>query len=76
MTEPAEVVRRGAFDMQVCVPEAFTDEQVLEFANTYNPCGTLNGWLIRRDGDKLLRGAKERTPCSARDGCVHIVLDA
>jgi hypothetical protein len=71
-----EVIRRGVFDMQVCVPEEFTDEQVLEFATRENPSGTESGWQIRRSGDPLLAGAPSRMPCSAREGCVHVVLDA
>ena len=39
----AEVTRRGAFSMQVCVPDKWTDEQVKEFANRENMCGTENG---------------------------------
>ena len=62
--------------MQVCVPEDFTDEQVLAFAERMNPCGTEAGWQIRRQGNALLRGMPERMDCSARYGYVHIVLDA
>jgi hypothetical protein len=62
--------------MQVCVPDAWTDEQVKEFADRENLCGTENGWFIRKAGDKALNGDHERQPCSSRDGCVHIMLDA
>jgi hypothetical protein len=72
----AEVTRRGIFDMQVCVPARWSDEQVLYFAGRENPCGTEGGWFIRRQGDGALNGADERTPCSERTGHVHIMLDA
>lgn len=76
MNRPAAVTRIGAIDMQVCVPEQWTDEQVVEFAEKENPCGTDAGWQIRREGDPALDGAPERNPCTARRGCVHIMLDA
>lgn len=80
LTEPrsegAEVTRRGALSMQVCVPASWSDEQVREFAERENPCGTTNGWFIRRQGDKALAGADERVKCQGRQSFVHIMLDA
>lgn len=72
----AEVSYRGFLDMQVCVPDHWTDEQVLEFAARENPCGTTNGWFVRRTGDKALGNSPERNRCLEREGCVHIMLDA
>jgi len=72
----ATVTRRGVLDMQVCVPKTWTDKQVKEFADTQNLCGTTLGWSIRREGDSLLRGAKERVQCSDDKNNVHIMLDA
>jgi hypothetical protein len=72
----AEVTYRGFLDMQVCVPKDFTDEQIVEFANGANPCGTTKGWTIRKEGDKALCGMPERNPCDERANCVHIMLDA
>ena len=72
----AVVTRRGALDMQVCVPKDWTDEQVKKFADWENPCGTELGWVIRRAGDAALGGAPERVECSANPSFVHIVLDA
>ena len=76
MSEEAEVTRRGALDMQVCVPKDWTDKQVKEFADTVNMCGTDHGWHIRKDGDPALAGCDERATCSDRDGFVHVMLDA
>ena len=77
MKDP-EITRSSLFDMQVCVPEHFTDKQVVAFAQGQNPCGTSGGWQIRREGDKALDGDPERVSCEAghRKGCVHIMLDA
>lgn len=72
----AEVTRRGALDMQVCVPDAWTDDQVKTFADAENPCGTKNGWFIRRAVGKESADYPERNPCASRAGCVHIVLHA
>lgn len=71
-----EVTRTGLLDMQVCVPEDYTDEQVVEFAERENSCGTSSGWHIRKSGDEALGGQPERNPCSAHSGKVHIMLDA
>ena len=69
------VTIRGFFDMQVCVPKNWTDEQVLEFADAENPTGTERGWHIRREGSELLKGQPERRPCDERKDFVHIMLD-
>jgi hypothetical protein len=76
MAELAMVTRTGALDMQVCVPESWTDERVKEFADRENLCGTQHGWHIRRQGDEALLGKDERVPCSSRKGFVHVMLDA
>lgn len=72
----AEVTRRGAFDMQVCVPSDWTDDQAIEFAEKSNRCGTENGWFVRKDGNPRLNSAPERVPCAQRAGHVHIMLEA
>lgn len=72
----AVVTRRGALDMQVCVPADWTDEQAKAFADRENACGTENGWFIRRAGDEALAGAPERRPCADRPNFAHIMLDA
>lgn len=76
MSEGALVTRRGALDMQVCVPMDWDDYAVKRFADTENLCGTSGGWCIRKEGDKALAGAPERIPCAKRPGFVHIMLDA
>lgn len=72
----AEVTRRGALDMQVCVPSDWTDVDVKTFADQANCCGTEHGWSIRKEGDSALAGCRERVPCESRAGHVHIMLDA
>ena len=72
----AEVTMLGVLDMQVYVPIKWTDDQVRGFAEKENPCGTSNGWFIRRQGDRLLDGDDERVKCEDRADHVHIVLDA
>lgn len=69
------VTHHGLFDMQVCVPADWTDEQVKEFADTANPCGTTAGWHIRKEGDPALNGDAERVACASRTDCVHIMLE-
>lgn len=72
----AGVTKRGALDMQVCVPADWTDEDVKLFADEYNPCGTEHGWHIRKAGNEALAGDPERAACRDRTGCVHIMLEA
>jgi len=72
----AEVLNAGILSMQVCVPIGWTDCQVLIFANCANECGTENGWCIRKEGDRYLKGDPERNPCQERQGFVHVMLDA
>jgi hypothetical protein len=76
MAETAMVTKAGVLDMQVCVPTEWADEKVREFAERNYPCGTTNGWHIRREGDRLLSGSAERVDCGVRSGFVHIMLDA
>ena len=70
------VTKRGALDMQVCVPADWNDAQIKEFADQENPCGTENGWFIRKEGDKALAGCHERVTCADDANRVHIMLDA
>ena len=70
------ITRAGVLDMQVCIPESCSDEQVMAFAEREFPCGTSLGWTIRREGDKALSDSPERNPCAERKGFVHVVLDA
>jgi hypothetical protein len=72
----AEVTIRGILDMQVCVPADWSDDQVKEFADRENFCGSSHGWFIRRKDDNLLKGDPERQPCASRVNHVHIMLDA
>lgn len=76
MEKLPEVTKIGALDMQVCIPADWTDEQVKEFADKENPCGTDFGWVIRKQGSELLNGSGERVKCAEREGYVHIMLDA
>jgi hypothetical protein len=70
------VIYAGALDMQVCVPAEWDDARARAFAEHRNPCGTEHGWQIRREGSDMLAGCPERAVCAARDGFVHIMLDA
>ncbi len=72
----AEITHYGIFDMQLCVPMGWADEQVLNFAAEKNPSGTETGWQIRREGDPALDGDPERIPCDDRSGFIHLMVDA
>jgi hypothetical protein len=74
--ESAVVTRIGLLDCQVCVPKDWTDQQIMDFVNTANPCGTQLGWQIRKEGSEHLQGAPERRTCADNPNRVHIMLDA
>ena len=76
MNQNPQVTQLGALSMQVCVPDNYTDDQAISFAEQEYPCGTINGWFIRREGDESLSGCHERVSCEGRPGFVHIMLDA
>ena len=75
MGKKAGITRYGGIDMQVCVPKEYTDEQVKDFADNENPCGTPDGWVIRKEGSPFLKGSPERVQCDTNPDSVHITLD-
>ena len=72
----AEVTRVSFLAIQVCVPEEWDDAQIIAFAEQKNPCGTENGWTVRKEGSQWLGGDPARNPCAERESFVHVVLDA
>jgi hypothetical protein len=70
----AEVTRRGLLDMQVCVPDDWTDAQAEQFANTDTPTGISSDWRLRTADDPSQAGAPIRVKCQQREGHVHIML--
>ena len=70
-----KVTHKGFIDMQVCVPQGWSDGQVEEFSEKEYPSGTELGWRIVREGREELSGYPERNPCERREGFVHIILE-
>lgn len=62
-----QTVRMHVFSSQVCVPEDYTDQQVLQFVENENPAGTAGGWQIAEN-------VEQRVKCDKREGYVHIVV--
>lgn len=71
----AEVTKTSLFNMQVCIPENWEDDEAMNFANKENPSGLDKGWYIQKQGHEALNGDNERVPCSDRSGFVHIMLE-
>lgn len=65
----AMIMRKGVFDVDVCVPAYWDDATVIAFTEREFMCGTASGWKIRRE-------PPVRVPCASRDGFVHVVLVA
>ena len=63
------------FDLQVCVPKDWTDNDVEQFANSRSPAGTQNGWKVMHTGHKYLGGDPERVVCSDNPEYVHMRLE-
>lgn len=74
-TEP-KVILHKLFDLQVCIPADWTDEQVKKFADVNVPCGTDLGWYVMKNGHKYLGGDLERVECEKHIGFVHMRLEA
>lgn len=74
MEKNPAVTQRGFIDLQVCVPAAYTDRMVEEFANEAEPPGTKNGWKVKDAGDPTLAGDLPRVPCEHREQFVHVAL--
>ncbi len=70
--EDPEIVRIGIFDMQVCVPANWTDEQIEQFANAEEPELT---WTMLPADSKYLAGDPQRNPCAERKNYVHVRLE-
>jgi hypothetical protein len=70
--EDPQVIQTKGLAMQVCVPASWGDVRIIDFAERKNPCGTEHGWQIK-EGDGLF---PKHVPCIAREGYVHVVLEA
>ena len=79
------VVQTGPLHMQVCVPQEYTDNQVEIYANYISPCGTTEGWKIRRNQGLMVDPNKaegnyptyfERVECGEKPRFVHVLLEA
>lgn len=66
------VVREGLFQIQVCVPSNWNDEQVTRWTNETSLCGTTKGWTIDKDNPN----SRERVQCEKFATHVHIILNA
>ncbi len=67
-----KVVAIGIFNVQVCVPANYTDEQAIAFAEKEVPAGTSYGWQLADEA--LLNGDPQRNPCKEFSSHVHIQL--
>ncbi len=68
------IVRAGLLTIQCCVPKEYTDQQIIEFAERHNPCGTQHGWSVRKEGNCF--NSPERVECTKHKENVHVLLDA
>ncbi len=68
------IIRTSPLLIQVCVPEEWNNEQIVEFANTKHPAGTSNGWMVVKDGHDLLSGDPERVRCAKYPNYIHVLL--
>lgn len=72
-----EFLRFGLLYQQVCVPETWDEEKVLDEANRQRPSGTSNGWVkiaTQADFDEVGSSDRARVTCDEHPGKVHVVL--
>lgn len=69
------IIKNSIFTCQACVPEHWTDTQIVEFVENRQPSGTENGWMVLKDGDPRLQGDAGRGKCAERAGFIHVVLE-
>lgn len=72
--EKPEILVKKPLGMRLCVPDTYTDEQIVKFAELENSCGTTGGWHVAKEGDECLCGCEARYKCDARPGFVHVVV--
>jgi len=70
MTDP-QLIRQSIFNLQVCVPNTYTDEQVVEFAKQKLFPQSFNPTIIEEHSN----GDAARVTCSEDKDNVHIVLE-
>lgn len=71
--EPS-IIRAGLLTIQCCVPKEYTDQQIVDYVEKRNPCGTTGGWHVRKEGNRF--GSPERVECAKDNANVHVLLDA
>ena len=69
-----EILKCFELAIQACVPDNYTDDQIISFIDKEEPCGTGYGWFICKEGHMNLGGAKQKIPCEDRAGFVHVVV--
>lgn len=72
----ASILKMTGLAMRLCVPGNFTEEQIVEFAENKNPCGTSHGWELAKEGHLSLEGNKDRIMCAGDVDNVHVVVIA
>ena len=73
LKEQVRLLEQGSTEHEA---HAWADDQIISFAEHAYPCGTMNGWSIRKEGNPRLNSTPARVPCAAREGYVHIMLEA
>ncbi len=61
------VVRRSLVNIQVCVPNEYTKDQIEEFINTEEPTGIQSSWRLDE--------SVARVTCASCNGNVHVILE-
>ena len=69
------MLRAGAFTCAVCVPKAWDDERVIDFAESNYPCGTTNGWQIAKPGGFFVGDSEVCIQCPDDENRHHLLLD-
>lgn len=72
-----EIIRPiiGIAMCQICAPKTSTEEELLKFANKFNPSGTTNGWIkVIMQGDEEYPSSQYPVQCDDIEENMHYLL--
>lgn len=70
-----ELIGSRLVSVQVCVPDNWSNDQVIDFVQRMPVSWEKEAWEVRKDGDVLLCGHPAKTPCKKKPGYIHMFLD-
>lgn len=71
-----DIIKTGLFYMSACTNMTdLTPEEAESWANSCNPPGTQNGWMLSKD-KTFATGQPHPCPCPDHKGRIHLLFEA